>query len=114
MEKTMCPCTDSLIPVYTSGTDNADGGLLLFHHPRLYTTGMGTQEPIRLLMNIKSVLHIPRRVIFRKIQGSKIMPVVFDLRTLGNGKPQPSKNMNDLVAHQGDRMMSTQWQGIAR
>src|ERR1700737_2656418 len=110
----MRSCTDGLVPVYSSGTNDTDRGFLLFHHPRLYAAGVGTQEPVGFLMNIKSVLHIPRRMVFRKIEGGKIMPVVFDLRALCHGKAQPSENMNDPVTHQGDRVVGAQGKRIAR
>ena len=76
------------------------GWFLLFHHPGLHAAGMGSQQPVGVLMDIKSILHVPGRVILRQIQRGEIMPVVFDLRTFGNGKTQAAENMNDLVAHQ--------------
>ena len=58
----------------------------------------------RILMNIKSILHITRRMMFGKIKCSEIVPVVFNFRSFCNGKSKTLKYFNDVIAHQADRM----------
>ncbi len=82
VEKTMRPRADGFIAVYATGTDDPDRRLLRFHHPGLHAAGMGAQEPVRIPMYIKCILHIPRGMVFRQVERREIMPVVFDLRPL--------------------------------
>src|SRR5450432_1846654 len=63
MKKTMSPRADSFVSVHTTRTNDPDGRFLFFHHPGLHIAGMRSQQPVRILMNIKRVLHIPRRMI---------------------------------------------------
>jgi len=108
VKKTMRPCADGLIAVYATGTDDPDRRLLPLHRPCLYIAGMCTQQPIGLLVDIESVLHIPGRMVLRHVEGGKIMPVVFDLGAFRHGKTQSSENMDDLVAYHRDRMVGAQ------
>src|SRR5450756_837507 len=104
----MGSCTDRLVAVYPPRAENTERRLLTFHYPGMDTAGMRPQKPVRLLINIKSVLHIPGRMIFRKIQRGKIMPVIFNFRTFRHRETQSPENMNDLVTYQGNRMMGAQ------
>ena len=113
MEEAVCPGADGFIPVDATGADDADGRTLLFHRAGLDAAGVGTQQPIGMLMDIKGILHVPGGVIFREIQRGEIVPVVFDLGTFGHGKTQSAEDMHDLVADEGDRMMGTEGNGIA-
>ena len=72
--------TDGLVAVDPSRTDDPDRRLLPFHRPGLNAAGMGTQQPVGLLMDIKSILHVPGRMVLRKIERCEVVPVVFDLR----------------------------------
>ena len=65
-------------------------------------------------MDIKGILHVSGRVVFGKVQGSKIVPVVFDLGAFRNGKAQPAEDMDDLVADQRNRMMRSEGDEISR
>ncbi len=100
----MCPGADGFVSVHTARTNNPDGWFLFFHYPRLNTAGMCAQQPVRIFMNIKCVLHVPRRMIFGQVKCCEIMPVVFDLRTFGNRKSEPSEYLNDAVSYYADRM----------
>src|SRR5664279_3705805 len=113
VKKTMRSGTDGFITVHAAGADDPDRRLLFFHHPGLHAAGMGAQQPVRIPMNIKCVLHVPRRMIFRQVEGSEIMPVVFDLGSFSNGESEPAKNLDDPVSHQADRMAGSSDDGVA-
>src|SRR5258708_5574135 len=101
VEEAMRPCADRLVAVYPAGADDPDGGLLTLHCPGLYIAGMGTQQPVGVLIDIEGILHIPGRVVLGHVEGGEVMPVVFDLRTFCNGEAQSPEYIDDLVADQG-------------
>ena len=47
-------------------------------------------------------------MIFGKIQCSEIVPVVFNFRTLSNGKAQSLKNGNDPFTNKADRVTTAE------
>src|SRR5436305_5801966 len=105
--------TDGFVSVHAARTNNSNRWFLFFRYPRLYTAGMCAQQPVRILMNIKCILHVPRRMIFGQIKCCEIMPVVFDLRTLCYGKAEPSKDLYNAVSRDTDRMSRTYLNRIA-
>src|SRR5665213_2965849 len=109
----MRPRTDGFVAVNPTRADDADRWFLFFHYPGLHAAGMRAQEPVRILMNIKSVLHITRRMIRRKVQCGKIVPVVFYLRTFCNGKTKPPEDLHNAVPDQADGMARAQGYGIS-
>src|SRR6478735_7274825 len=100
VKKTMRPGTNGFVAVNTARANYTDGWLLVFHHPCLYVARMRTQEPVWVFLHIKSILHIPRRMVFGHIHRSEIVPVVFNLRAFCQYKTKPVKNRNDTVAYQ--------------
>src|SRR5258708_245977 len=55
-------------------------------------------------IKIKSVLHVPGRMVLPDIQAFKIIIIAFNLRTKLNVKTKPKKNIFDLSLHQSYRM----------
>ena len=56
--------------------------------------------------NIESVLHLPRRVVSRHIQGVKIMELVFDIRPFGNRKAHLPENSDNLFVNLRNRVQT--------
>ncbi len=104
---------DRLVAVDAAGADDADGRPLFLHRAGLNAAGMGPQQPVGVLMDIEGILHIAGRMVFRKVERGKIMPVVFDLGAFCNRKAQPAEDMDDLVTYERNRMMRAQGNGIA-
>src|SRR5688572_28812494 len=104
VKKAMRPGADGFITVNTSGTYYPDRKFTFFHFADLHIAGMCAQQPIRVLMNIKCILHITGRMMFRKIERCKIVPVIFNLRAFCNNKSQSFKHLDDPVFHQADGM----------
>ena len=75
------PGRNSFVAVHAARRKRTDGRLLVFHYPHLHAGGMRTQQHIAF--HKKSVLHVAGRVVFREVQGRKIMPVVFNFRAFG-------------------------------
>src|SRR5579862_1640281 len=108
MKKTVCTCADGFVSINTPRANYSYWRLLFFHHTRLNAAGMSTQKPIRILMNIKSILHVAGWMIFRKIKRGKIMPVIFNFRTFCDSKSKSSENVNNLISYHTYRMPRTQ------
>ena len=105
--------TNGFVSVHAARTNNPDRWFLFFHYPRLYAAGMCAQQPVRILMNIKCVLHVPRRMIFGQVERCEIVPVIFNLRTLCYGKSESSKDLHNAVSHDADRMSGAHFDWIA-
>src|SRR5580698_11486692 len=113
MKKTMGPGADCFVSVYTTRAYNPDGWFLFFHYAGLDAACMGAQQPVWMLVDKKSVLHITGRMVFGKIKGRKVMPVIFYFRAFGNRKTESSKNMHNLVSDQAYRMSCSKRKWIA-
>src|SRR5258705_11809633 len=105
---------DGFVSVHAARTNNPDGRFLFFHYPRLHAAGMRPQEPVRIFMNIKCVLHVPRRMILGQVEGCEIMPVVFNLRAFRNGKSESSEDLYDSILHDANGMSCSYLNRIAR
>src|SRR5690606_21418111 len=109
VKKTMRTGADGFVAVHSTGTDDSDRELSLLHFSDLHIAGMGTQQPVGAAfalctVYIKSILHVTCGVIFRQIQGGKIVKVIFYFGSFSNGKTQALKNGNNSIAHQADRV----------
>src|ERR1700748_1209089 len=69
---------------------------------------MCTKQPIGVLGNVEGILHVARSMVFRHIQRSKIMPVIFYFGTFGYSETKPFKYFNALVFYNTQRMTCTQ------
>jgi hypothetical protein len=105
--------TDRFVAEYPTRHQHPNGQFPFFHFADLYTTGMRTEYPIRILLDIERILHVAGRMMGGQIEGSEIVPVIFDLWSFGNGKPKLLKDGNDLVLHAGHRMPGTDGLGGA-
>src|SRR6185312_8413729 len=75
---------------------------------------MCTQYPIRVLPDVKCILHIACWMILGHIERCKVVPVVFYFRTGGNTKAYFFKNRNDLFFNYTQRMAGTNRQRCPR
>src|SRR5450432_3196665 len=108
----MCPGADGFVSIHPARTNNPDGWFLLFHYPGLNTAGMRAQQPVRIFIDIKCVLHIPRRMILAQVECGEIMPVVFYFGSFCDGKSKSSEDLYNAVSHNADRMTRTDGNGI--
>src|SRR5579863_476641 len=104
---------DGFVSVHAARTNNPYWRFLFFHYPRLHTAGMCTQKPVRVFMNIKCILHVPRRMILGQVECCEIMPVVFNLRSFRNRESEPPKDLHNAVSHDADRMSRSHLDRIA-
>src|SRR5690625_3285744 len=68
MKKTMSSGRNRFISEYTPRTNNTNWKLPLFHHTNLYGRSMGTQHLVRIPAQKESILHVPGRMVGRKIE----------------------------------------------
>jgi hypothetical protein len=102
------PVRNSLVTVNTSGANNADGRLLALHDASLHGRRVGTKEDVGTSVPDKeSVLHIPRRMIGREVEGSKDMPIIFYFRPFGDRKTEAGENITKFLTDNRDRMPGT-------
>ena len=86
MEKTVGPCRNGFISIYSSRTDYADRGSSVFHNPALDGRRVGSEQNIGSAVYEESVLHVSGRMIGSKIKRRKNVPVIFDFRTFSYSK----------------------------
>ena len=63
---------------------------------------------------IKRVVHRPRRMIRGDVQRFEVVPVVFDLRAVGDGEAGVAEDLLDAPAHARDRMQPADRLAAAR
>src|SRR5690625_4191823 len=74
---------------------------------------MGTKQDIRIGLDEKSILHIPGRMVFRKVQGREVVPVIFNFWTFRNIESNIGKNLYDFVLDYGYRMTASNFQRLS-
>ena len=72
---------------------------------------MRTKQPVGVLADIKGILHVARRMILRKVQRGKIMPVIFDLRSFRKRQTRSLEEDYDVVTDKADRMTASNGKG---
>src|SRR3989338_8535268 len=85
---------------------------LLRHVADLDSGSMSAQYIAGLILDIESVLHIARRMIFRHIQCIEVVPFAFEKRPFRNRKSQFVKNRIRLANQRRDRMKMAAWHGL--
>ena len=83
-------------PVDLSRSDNANRRGLLFHGTNLNRRGMGPQDNI--VGDIKGVLHVPGRVVFRHVESLEVVIIRFNFRAFHDVESETCKNIADLPA----------------
>jgi hypothetical protein len=72
---------------------------------------MGTKE--NLVGNIKSIMHVPGRVMLGDIKGFKIIIIQFYLRALSEAEAEGGKDFNRSLGNLRDRMFCPQGDAAA-
>ena len=109
MEKAVCTGRDSLVAIHSPGTNHADRRLLPFHDSALVVRRMRTQNYVfRHLIGVgldeKGVLHVACGMVGGEVQFGKYVQVVVDLGPFGQRKAHALENIDDLIAHDCQRM----------
>ena len=76
--------------------------LHLLHAADLPAGGLGAQE--KIFRDIEGILLVPCRVILRGIESGEVVVVIFDFRSLVVNKSHAGKQINQLIAHNVDRI----------
>jgi len=63
-----------------------------------------SQDVGRLARDEKGVLHVACRMVGGEIQGREYVPVIFDFRPFGNRESEAGENVDNLAAHNVERM----------
>ena len=91
-----------IMAVNRAGDNNLQRRLAAFHSPNLDRRGVRPEQSI--VGDENRILHIPRRMIFGKIQRFKIMVIVLDVGATGDLETQTVKDLDNLIDHQRERM----------
>src|SRR3989338_9801134 len=102
----------AITAIDSTGRNNHHRWLHLFHDMDLNRRGVCTEEST--IIDIKRVVHVSRRVTFRKIESFKVIIVSFNFRTFMNRKTEISENINDLLHHLSERMLRAFWKFSTR
>ena len=105
---------DGLVAIHTPRANHANRGRRVFHHAALHARSVRAQDHIGMRFHEESVLHVACRMIFGKVHCAKHMPVVFDLRTVGERKAHASEDVDDLLLHERERVACSQSDGVGR
>ncbi|MNQ71462.1 hypothetical protein D3C85_861300 [compost metagenome] len=81
--------------------DDADRRLLAHHGADLHRAGVGPQHlalaRFRIRLQEEGVVHFPRRVLRREVQGGEVMEVVLDVRALGHSEAHLGEDGDHLI-----------------
>ena len=97
---------------HPAGHQHLDGGLFGVHGADLAGGGLGAQQ--QLVGQVEGVLHIPGGMVLGHVQAGKAVVVVLDLGALVNFKAHARKGVDDLVAHQRQRVQPAGGAGLGR
>src|SRR5258706_12745868 len=97
MKEAMCSCRNGFVTIYAPRHNRSDGRLLLLHQSDLNIRSVSAQQDVGIFFNEERILHLTRRVIWRKIQCSEIVPIIFYLGPISYIESQLFKNFNDAI-----------------
>ena len=95
-----------------AGADDAHGRCLLLHGAGLHGAGLRAQQ--LTAVKVEGVFLVAGRVVIRRVQGIKAVPLVFNLRAVGQCKAHAAQNAYGLITHNGDGVQTTGRQGGTR
>ena len=84
-----------IVTVNRAGHDDLQRRLAVFHGADLHRRGVRPQQSI--VGDKNRILHIPRGMIFGKVQRFKIVVIVLDVGAAGDLETQAVKNIDNLV-----------------
>src|SRR5574344_1727123 len=107
MENAVSTVRNGFVSENSPRENSPDWRLSLLHYTNLNTRSVGSKKYIWIFFNKKSILHIAGRVLKRKIQSRKNVPVIFNFWPFRNNKPKPAKDFNNLVTNNCQRMTAS-------
>ena len=90
--------------VHAPGRDHAQRRFVVFHVTHLHWRGVRAQQPVGV--EIKGIVHRPRRVVRRDIERLEIVVVVLDLRSVGEFETHAREQRFKPLERARDRMQS--------
>ena len=119
MEEAVCACRDSLVAVYTTRADNADGRLLVLHDAALVVGCMRAEQDILsyvvgVLLDEERVLHIASGVIGCEVELGEHVQVVVNLRSFCQSESHTLEYVDDLVLDDVERVACAELYGVCR
>src|SRR5690606_8018750 len=94
-----------------AGGDHAQRRRVLLHEAHLHARGVGAQQPALAALvgaHVEGVVHGPRRMVRREVQGLEVVPVVLDLRAFGQLVTHAGEDVGDALQGAADRVQVAQ------
>ena len=105
---------DGLVAVHAAGAYHADGWLRRFHHAALHRAGVRAQHDVGVLLDEEGVLHVAGRMVGCEVHRAEHVPVVLNLRTVGQREAQAGEDVDDFLLDDGQRVARAQADGVGR
>src|SRR5438309_5158783 len=94
-----------IVAVDSSGHDDLKRWLAAFNSEDLHRRRVCSQQPV--IRHKDRILHIPRRMIFGKVERFEIMIVVLDIRAARDLKAHAPEDIDDLVGNECEGMSAS-------
>ena len=88
-----------VLAVHTAGGDHADGDAVLLHSPDLHGRGLGPQEDLGILGEVKGVRPVAGGVGLRGVELGEVVAFQLDLRAVHDLKAHVKEHLLDLIQH---------------
>ena len=92
-----------------TGADDAHGRAVFLHHAGLHGAGLGAQQ--LAAVEIEGILLVAGGVVIRGVQGIKAVPLVLNLRAIGQGEAHAAQHAHCFIAHNGNGVQPASRQG---
>ena len=93
---------DLVTPIRRPGRNNAHRRRLGLHRADLNRARVGAEETT--VGQIERVLHLPRRMVGRDVEGGEVVPVVLDFRAVGQFVAEAAEDLGDALQRAADRV----------
>ena len=87
---------DRITAIHPPRSNDANRWGVVLHVANLHWRRVGSQQQIPL--QIKRVLHIPCRMVFRDIEGREVVVVLLHFRAFRHAVPQSQEEIDDLFS----------------
>ena len=86
---------DRVGPIDPARRHHADRRLGLLHHADLDRRGLAAEQDI--VLDVEVVQRVAGRMLGRDVQGDEVVPLVLDLRAVGDAEAHPAEDVQQLV-----------------
>ena len=114
MEEAVGARRDGFVAIDAAGADDADGRLLLLHHAALHAGSVGAKDDVGMALDEECVLHVTCRVVVGKVHRAKHVPVVFHLRTIGEGEAHATEDVDEFLLDEREGVACAERDGVGR